>query len=93
MASGDLPGGYGADDGAGVHYVDGVAKYFIGEAAGKRVYRVLPSDLPTASGVLVEPQKMTVLRQRSAPRAQGRAPRARMTSRSSIGPLGFNRGR
>ena len=61
VASGDLPGGYGADDGAGVHYVDGVAKYFIGEAAGKRVYRVLPSDLPTASGVLVEPQKMTVL--------------------------------
>ena len=51
----------GADDGAGVHYVDGVPTNFIAEAAGQRVYRVLPSDLPTASGVLVEPQQMTVL--------------------------------
>ena len=61
IAGGDLPGGYGADDGAGIHYVDGVATHFISEARGKRVYRVLPSDLPTASGVLVEPQQMTIL--------------------------------
>lgn len=61
VASGDLPAGYGADDGAGVHYVDGVAAQFIAETPGKRVYHVLPSDLPTASGVLVEPQEMTVL--------------------------------
>lgn len=61
VADGGLPGGYGADDGAGVHYVDGVPTNFIAEASGQRVYRVLPSDLPTASGVLVEPQQMTVL--------------------------------
>jgi hypothetical protein len=34
---------------------------FIAESATQRVYRVMPSDLPTASGVLVEPQQMTVL--------------------------------
>jgi peptidase E len=61
VASGDLPAGYGADDGAGVHYVDGVANEFIAETRGKRVYHVLPSDLPTSSGVLVEPQEMSVL--------------------------------
>ena len=61
VASGELPAGYGADDGAGVHYVDGVASEFITESRGRRVYRVLPSDLPTSSGVLVEPQEMTVL--------------------------------
>ncbi len=61
VATGDLTGGYAADDGAGIHYIDGVATNFVAEARGKRVYRVMPSDLPTSSGVLVEPQKMTVL--------------------------------
>ena len=61
VAGGALPGGYGADDGAGVHYVDGEPVDFLAEASGQRVYRVLPSDLPSASGVLVEPQQMTVL--------------------------------
>ncbi len=61
VAEGNLAGGYGADDGAGVHYVDGVPTNFIAETSGQRVYRVMPSDLPTASGVLVEPQQMTVL--------------------------------
>lgn len=61
VAHGSLPGGFGADDGAGIHYVDGVATDFITEQAGKRVYQVLPSDLPTSSGVLVEPQHMTLL--------------------------------
>jgi peptidase E len=61
VANGELPAGYGADDGAGVHYLDGVASEFIAESRGRRVYRVLPSDLPTSSGVLVEPQEMTVL--------------------------------
>lgn len=61
VASGDLPGGWAADDGAGIHYVDGVATNFVSEAPGKRVYQVMPSDLPTSSGVLVEPQQMTVL--------------------------------
>lgn len=61
IAAGDLPAGYAADDGAAVHYVDGIPTNFLAEAAGPRVYRVMPSDLPTASGVLVEPQEMTVL--------------------------------
>jgi peptidase E len=61
VASGDLPAGYAADDGAAVHYIDGVPANFLAEARGQRVYRVMPSDLPTASGVLVEPQEMTVL--------------------------------
>lgn len=61
VATGALPGGYGCDDGAGVHYVDGVPLNFVAEHPGQLVYRVMPSDLPTASGVLVEPQQMTVL--------------------------------
>ena len=55
------PGGYGRADGAGVPYVDGVPTTSVAESAGPRVYRVMPSELPTASGVLVEPQQMTVL--------------------------------
>lgn len=61
VASGDLTGGFAADDGAGIHYVDGVPTNFVAESRGKRVYRVMPSDLPTSSGVLVDPQQMTVL--------------------------------
>lgn len=61
VADGELAGGYGCDDGSGVHYVDGVPTNFIAEKPGQTVYRVMPSDLPTASGVLVEPQSMTVL--------------------------------
>ena len=61
VAAGDLPGGLAADDGAAVHYTDGTPTGFVAEARGRRVYRVLPSDLPTASGVLVEPQEMTLL--------------------------------
>ncbi len=61
IASGDLSGGWAADDGAGIHYVNGVATNFVSEAPGKRVYQVMPSNLPTSSGVLVEPQSMTVL--------------------------------
>ncbi|MDQ7991523.1 MAG: Type 1 glutamine amidotransferase-like domain-containing protein [Propionicimonas sp.] len=61
VATGELPAGYAADDGAAVHYIDGVPTNFVAEARGQRVYRVMPSDLPTASGVLVEPQEMTLL--------------------------------
>jgi peptidase E len=61
VAAGDLPGGYGADDGAGIHFIDGVATNFVAETRGKRVYQVMPSELPTSSGVLVEPQQMTIL--------------------------------
>lgn len=61
VASGDLPGGFAADDGAGIHFIDGVPTTYLAETRGKRVYRVMPSDLPTSSGVLVEPQEMVVL--------------------------------
>ena len=61
VADGDLPGGYAADDGAAIHYIDRIPSNFVAEAPGQRVYRVMPSDLPTASGVLVEPQEMTLL--------------------------------
>lgn len=61
VAAGELPAGYAADDGAAVHYLDGVPTNFLAEARGQRVYKVMPSDLPTASGVLVEPQQMTRL--------------------------------
>ena len=61
VASGDLPGGWACDDGAGVHYVDGKLKGFVAEAANQRVFSVQPSTLPTASGVLVEQQQVEVL--------------------------------
>lgn len=61
VASGDLPGGWAADDGAGVHFVDGRLVGCIAETAGKRVFSVQPSDAPSASGVLVEPQTVKVL--------------------------------
>ncbi|MCW3157065.1 peptidase E [Micropruina sonneratiae] len=60
IAAGDLPGGYAADDGAGVHYVDGVPAHFIAEAEGHAVYRVLPNDVPGPT-VIREPQQMTLL--------------------------------
>lgn len=61
VASGDLPGGWAADEGAGVHFVDGVLEACVAEAPGKRVFSVQPSTLPTASGVLVEPQQVELL--------------------------------
>ncbi|MFP5417405.1 MAG: Type 1 glutamine amidotransferase-like domain-containing protein [Actinomycetes bacterium] len=61
VANGDLPGGFAADDGAGVHYVDGKLAKCIAEAPGQRVFSVQPSTLPTASGVLVEQQKVELI--------------------------------
>lgn len=61
VASGDLPGGFACDDGAGVHLVDGRLKACVAEAPGKRVFSIQPSAEPTASGVLVEPQKVDLL--------------------------------
>ena len=60
MASGDLPDGYAADDGAGVHYVDGVPANFIAERSGQVVYRVLPNDVP-GPAVIREAQEMALL--------------------------------
>jgi len=61
VSSGDLPGGFACDDGAGVHFVDGTFAGCIAEAPGQRVFSVQPSTMPTASGVLVEPQKVELL--------------------------------
>ncbi|QIK71339.1 type 1 glutamine amidotransferase-like domain-containing protein [Propioniciclava coleopterorum] len=61
VSSGDLPGGWAADDGAGVHYADGAFAGCIAEAPGQRVFSIQPSDLPTASGVVVEQQKVELL--------------------------------
>lgn len=58
---GDLPAGYGADDGAAVHWKDGVVVDHLAESVKPKVYRVEPSDQPGTSGVVVEPQAMTVL--------------------------------
>lgn len=59
VATGELPDGYAADDGAGVHYSDGVPAHFVCELPGQTVYRVRP-DVP-GSGVIREVQQMTVL--------------------------------
>ena len=61
VADGDLPGGFAADDGAAIHYIDGRRHAFIAERPGSHVYAVFPTDSPSASGVLVEPQEMTIL--------------------------------
>ena len=60
VASGELPGGYAADDGAGVHYVDDSPARFICERPGRGVYRVLPNNVP-GPPVIREPQEMTLL--------------------------------
>ena len=60
VASGELPDGYAADDGAGVHYVDGVPANFIAEKPGPVVYRVLPNDVP-GPAVIREAQEMALL--------------------------------
>lgn len=61
VASGALPGGFAADDGAAVHYVDGLVDGFVAERAEARVLRVLPSTEPVASGVLAEPMSIQLL--------------------------------
>lgn len=61
VATGALPGGWACDDGAGVHFVDGKLKACITDTPGKRVLSVQPSTLPTASGLLVEPQQVELL--------------------------------
>ncbi len=61
VASGALPGGYAAQDGAGVHLLNGKLHKVITEVAGKKVFRVEPSDSPTSSGLLVEPLEAELL--------------------------------
>lgn len=61
VASGELPGGYAADDGAGLHFTDGELVTCVAEKPGQRVVRIEPSDLPTSSGVLSQPLQVEVL--------------------------------
>ncbi|MDO5535414.1 MAG: Type 1 glutamine amidotransferase-like domain-containing protein [Propionibacteriaceae bacterium] len=61
IAAGDLPGGFAADDGAGVHFEDGKLVRCIAESAGQRVFSIQPSDAPTSSGVLTEQQPTELL--------------------------------
>lgn len=61
VSSGDLPGGFACDDGAGVHFVDGKLEKFVAEEPGKRVFTIQPSDNPGSSGVIVEQQKLELI--------------------------------
>lgn len=61
VASGDLPGGFAADDGAAVQFTDGKLVGCYAEQPGQRVFSVQPSTMPTASGVLVEQLKVELL--------------------------------
>lgn len=61
VARGILPPGFAADDGAAVHYTDGIVTEFLTERPGARVHRVFASNEPTTSGVLIEPQEMRLL--------------------------------
>ncbi|HRL49444.1 MAG TPA: Type 1 glutamine amidotransferase-like domain-containing protein [Propioniciclava sp.] len=61
VSAGDLPGGWAADDGAGVHFTDGSYTESVSESAGQRVFGIHPSDLPTSSGVVVEQLPVRVL--------------------------------
>ena len=60
VATGALPHGYAADDGAGVHYRDETPQAFICERPGQVVYRVLPNDMARGEAI-IEPQPMTVI--------------------------------
>lgn len=61
VSAGVLPGGYAADDGAAIHYLDGHPYAFVTEREGAQVFHVAQSVEPGSSGILVEPQRMTAL--------------------------------
>ncbi len=61
VASGVVPAGYAADDGAAIHYVDGAPYAFVSERESAQVFKVAQSIEPGSSGILVEPQRMTAL--------------------------------
>ncbi len=54
IASGALPGGYGVDDGVGLHFVDGELTEVVAEEPGRQALRIDPSNEPTTSGVVTE---------------------------------------
>lgn len=55
IASGNLPAGFAADDGAALHWVDGQLRGPVAERPGAKVYRFTPSDEPTTGGLVIEP--------------------------------------
>lgn len=61
VANGVLPGGYAVDDGAAVHFVDGMFAGAVAEHERAEVSRFSASDEPTSSGVLREELDVTVL--------------------------------
>ena len=54
VADGLLPSGYAADDGAGLHWVDGQLRGAIAEREGARVARFTASDEPASGGLVIE---------------------------------------
>lgn len=58
VATGALPDGYGAEDGAALHAIDGEIRRFIHERPGPKVYKVYGNFGPTTSGVAIEEQRM-----------------------------------
>ncbi len=61
VSSGDIPGGYAADDGAAVHYVAGRPHAFVSERDGAQVFQVMASSESGSSDILVQPEPMTRL--------------------------------
>lgn len=61
VGRGDLSPGFGVDDGAAVHWIDGELKGFVAENVHAKAYRVADSLSPTSSGVVVEPQRMKMV--------------------------------
>ena len=61
VANGVLPDGYAVDDGAAVHFVDGMFAGAVAEHEGAAASRFSASDEPTSSGVLREELDVTVL--------------------------------
>lgn len=61
IVAGDLPGGYAADDGAALHWVNGELRAAIAEQPGQRVLRFEPSNEPASGGISIEPVAVEVL--------------------------------
>lgn len=61
IGEGTLPDGYGVDDGAAIHWVDGKPKWFLAEDTESKVYRVETTEEPTSSGVFIHAERMRVI--------------------------------
>lgn len=61
VGDGSLPDGYGVDDGAAIHWVDGEPRWFLSEDTEAKVYRVESTEEPTSSGVYISAERMRVI--------------------------------